>query len=55
MGTDPDHDDGVFKKPLKGSFKRVGEHMAEEMKSKTPTEAVRDDLGGSSEPEPEER
>ncbi|HVM00081.1 MAG TPA: hypothetical protein VM324_12380 [Egibacteraceae bacterium] len=52
---DAQEDEGVFKKPLKGSFKRVGEQITEEMQGKTPTEALRDDLGGSTEPTDEER
>lgn len=45
---DQNEDEGLIKKPMKGSFERVGERMAQEMNEKTPTEAVRDDLGGSS-------
>lgn len=49
-------DEGLFKKPLKGSFKRVRDRMSEDMTEKTPSEAVRDDLGGgTSEPTDEER
>lgn len=50
MGEQVDDDEGLIKKPMRGSFQRVGERMAKEMSEKSPTEAARDDLGGSSEP-----
>lgn len=51
---DTQQEEGVFKKPLKGSFHRVGEQFTQEMEEKTPTEALRDDLGGPAEPTDEE-
>lgn len=51
---DQNQDEGLFKRPVKGSFKRVGERMAKEVSEKSPTESVRDDLGGSSEPTDDE-
>lgn len=49
------NDEGIFKKPLSGSFKRVANRMEEEMETKSPTDALRDDLSGSSEPTEEEQ
>lgn len=46
--------DGFFVKPLSGSFRRVKEKLADELTNKTPTQAMRDDLGGSVEPSDEE-
>lgn len=51
---DQNQGEGLIKKPMRGSFQRVGERMAKEMSEKSPTESVRDDLGGSSEPTDDE-
>lgn len=53
--TEDQDRDGLFKKPMSGSFKRVGERLDREMQEKTPAEAVRDDLSGQPEPTDEER
>lgn len=55
MGEHTDaQDEGLIKKPMKGSFQRVGDRVAEEVTEKTPSVAVRDDLGGPSEPTDDE-
>lgn len=56
MSNEADQQDsGLFKKPLKGSVKRVSERMAEEMGEKSPGEAVRDDVSPRPEPTEEEQ
>lgn len=41
---DDQDQDGMIKKPMRGSVERVSEQMAQEMSEKSPTEAVRDDV-----------
>jgi len=48
--SDKEGDEGLVKKPVKGSFQRVGDKMAEEMSDKSPTDAVKDDLSSSGDP-----
>lgn len=39
--------EGLFKKPLSGSFKRVANKLKGEMNNKSGEQAIEDDLGGS--------
>lgn len=44
---DDEHEgEGLFKKPLSGSFKRVTNQVKEEMDTKTGEQAIEDDLAG---------
>lgn len=48
QSNDREQDEGLFKKPLSGSFERVADQFAEDMETKTPTQAIEDDISGSS-------
>lgn len=43
-------DGGLLKKPLSGSFRRIRDQFERETTEKTPSRAIRDDIGGSAEP-----
>lgn len=43
---DEGQDEGVFKKPLSESPKRVAKKFEEDVKTKTPTESIEDDISG---------
>lgn len=57
-GTDKSQDEdrkgGFFVKPLSGSFGRLKNQVEHEVTQKSPSRAIRDDIGGSPEPTDEE-
>lgn len=48
--SEENKNEGFFKKPLSGSLQRLKDRVEHEVTEKTPSRAIRDDIGGSVEP-----